>query len=149
MKLAGLGESEAENCPRLRFMMWTGARLPKEIIGLLLESWWESKGASSQTRGQAPPLSRATLKWLMEKGHPRLEIHPLPFTRLLSMGMTFPIAGAHIWSTSQSHSPSGSPGPGSCLHPLTTTYSRMTYGGRRESPEGSASAEWPKQQVTP
>lgn len=38
MKLAGLGESEAENCPRLRFMMWTGARLPKEIIGLPLES---------------------------------------------------------------------------------------------------------------
>ena len=38
IKLAGLGESEAESCPRLRFIMWTGARLLKEIISLPLES---------------------------------------------------------------------------------------------------------------
>lgn len=47
------------------------------------------------------------------------------------MDLTFPLAAAPVWSTSQSRSPSGSPGPGSRPHLLATTYSRTAYGGRK------------------
>lgn len=48
------------------------------------------------------------------------------------MGAAFPVAGVHVWSASQSHSPSGSPGPGSYPHhsPPQVAGQYMVAGGR-------------------
>lgn len=55
-------------------------QLLEQRISLLLEGCLGEDKACPRTREQALLPRRAALKWPEEKGHPRLEMKPLPLT---------------------------------------------------------------------
>lgn len=133
MKLAehgGSGQTAAEShCPRHGCdISW--------CPGFLGQVRGGGRGLPSDERaGTSAVQSSVRVAWGERASQPR----DSPSTSRVApkYGNDISVPGAHVWSLSQSCSPSGSSGPGSRPHLLATANSRTTYGGRREGPEGS------------
>lgn len=135
MKLAergGSGQTAAEpHCPRHGCDVgWCRSFLRRGSVFSWRDAW-------GRTRGQVTSAwqSSAMVAWGERASQP--QDSPSTSHSTPKYGNYISMAGAHVWIVSQSCSPSGSSGPGSGPHPLTTANSRTTYGGRREGLEGS------------